>query len=156
MKLTSSATDILSLCFRMILGVIFFYAGLIKILDPQGFALAVYNYHILPGFLVNPVAVILPWIEVIAGAGFILGILVPGASLIVSGLLAVFLGALVATLVRGLDISCGCFNTSEEADPITWMYLLRDMALLGLAVFVFFYDRGRFGIVNMMRKRYPS
>jgi putative oxidoreductase len=156
MKRNSSATDMLSLCLRMILGVIFFYAGIIKILDPQGFALAVYNYHILPGFLINPVAVILPWVEVIAGAALILGILVPGAALIVSGLLAVFLCALAAALVRGLDISCGCFNTSEDADPITWMYLLRDMALLGSTVFVFLYDQGRYGVVKIIRKKDPS
>ena len=153
MKINSSAANTLLVCFRMILGVIFFYAGIIKIYDPQGFALAVYNYHILPGFLINPVAVILPWVEVIAGAALILGIMVQGSSLIVSGLLVIFLCAIGAALVRGLDISCGCFNTSEEADPITWIYLLRDMALLGLAVFVFLYDQGRYGIVKIVRER---
>jgi len=156
MKINSSAANTLLVCFRMILGVIFFYAGIIKIYDPQGFALAVYNYHILPGFLINPVAVILPWVEVIAGAALILGIMVQGSSLIVSGLLVIFLCAIGAALVRGLDISCGCFNTSEGADPVTWIYLLRDMALLGLSVCVFLYDQGCYGIVKIFRERDQS
>lgn len=42
------ASPYLSLLFRWCLGVIFVYAGLVKIADPLGFALALYNYHILP------------------------------------------------------------------------------------------------------------
>jgi len=153
MKKSSSAADLLSLCFRMILGVIFFYAGSIKVLDPQGFALAVYNYHILPEFLINTVAVILPWIEVFAGAALILGLLVPGASLIVSGLLLIFFCALAVSLARGLDISCGCFSTLQDSNPITWMYLFRDGFLLAMAWFVFTYDSGRYGLVKIIREK---
>ncbi|HPJ93614.1 MAG TPA: MauE/DoxX family redox-associated membrane protein [Deltaproteobacteria bacterium] len=151
MKRTTSRAEKISLCFRMILGIIFLYAGLIKVLDPQGFALVVYNYHILPGFLINLAALILPLIEVIVGAALILGVLVPGASLIVSSLLIVFLCAIAAALIRGLDVSCGCFNTSQEADPLTWMYLVRDTVLLAMACFVFTYDQGHYGVVNLIR-----
>jgi hypothetical protein len=58
--------DWLHLLLRILLGVIFIYAGCIKLFDPGAFAQAVYNYKILPLFMVNPVAVILPWIEVIS------------------------------------------------------------------------------------------
>ena len=153
MKRKSSAAEKLSLCFRMIVGAIFFYAGLIKVMDPQGFALVVYNYHILPGFLINLAALILPWIEVIAGAALILGILVPGASLTVSSLLIVFLCVIAAALIRGLDVSCGCFNTSQDADPLTWMYLIRDIVLLAMAWFVFTYDQGRYGALNLIGEK---
>lgn len=153
MMRTPIACDTLSLCFRMILGAVFFYAGIIKVYDPQGFALAVYNYHILPGWMINTVAVILPWIEIFASAALILGILIPGASFMVSGLLFVFFSALALSLARGLDITCGCFNTSKDADPITWMYLIRDVFMLAMAWFVFTYDQGRYGIVKIIRKR---
>ena len=153
MKRTSSTAEKISLCFRMILGIIFFYAGLIKVMDPQGFALVVYNYHILPGFLINLTALILPWIEVIVGAALILGILVPGASLIVSSLLIVFLCAIAAALIRGLDVSCGCFNTSQDADPLTWMYLVRDTVLLAMAWFVFTYDQEHYGVANLIGEK---
>lgn len=152
MRIPISA-DILALCFRMVVGAVFFYAGIMKVFDPQGFALAVYNYHILPGWMINTVAVILPWVEVLAGAALILGILIPGASLMASSLLFVFFAALAFSLARGLDISCGCFNTSVDADPITWMYLIRDIVLLAMAGFVFAYDQGRYGIVNIIRKK---
>jgi uncharacterized membrane protein YphA (DoxX/SURF4 family) len=132
----------LSLVFRLGLGVMFLYTGSVHFLDPQGFAEAVSNYRILPAMLVNPFSAALPVIEMIAGAAFVLGISVPGASLIVAGLLFLFALALAMALFQGLDISCGCFTTSREAQRISWVYLVRDAGLLALAVFVFRFDTG--------------
>lgn len=152
MKINSAAADILSLCFRGILGCIFVYAGIIKILDPNGFALAVYNYHILPGCMINIVAVILPWVEVVTGSALLLGVMVSGASFVISFLLLIFFLALAVSLARGLDISCGCFSTSADADPITWMYLFRDVFLFAMACFVFTCDKGHCGLAAIVRK----
>lgn len=131
---------------RMALGIMFIYAGLTKILAPAGFALAVYNYHILPAQLVNVTAIVLPWVEVVAGACLVLGLWIPGGALIVSGLLLVFTVALGFNLARGLDIACGCFSSSPAAEKITWWYLLRDGSLLVAALGVLFYDKGFFAL----------
>ena len=48
------------LLFRVVLGVTFIYASLDKIAHPDQFARIVYNYKILPGFLINIFAVTLP------------------------------------------------------------------------------------------------
>jgi len=151
--MNQNTLDILSFSFRVILGVIFLYAGIVKILDPGGFAQSIYNYQILPGRLINAVAIVLPWVEVLAGAGLVAGILIPGASLIVTGLLFVFFCALGISLMRGLDISCGCFSTLDKADPVTWMYLFRDGVLIGMGCFVFFFDQGCCSLGNLLRKR---
>jgi uncharacterized membrane protein YphA (DoxX/SURF4 family) len=80
MKNLSRIIPYASLASRIILGGIFIYAGVIKILDPAGFARDVSNYRMLPDLLVNPFAVVLPWIEVLAGLSLLLGIWVPAAS----------------------------------------------------------------------------
>jgi putative oxidoreductase len=131
-----------ALAFRVVLGCMFLYTGVIHTLDPKGFADAVSNYRILPAVLVNPFAVVLPFIEMMTGAALILGILIPGSSLIIAGLLGVFALALGIALFKGLDISCGCFTTSREARSISWIYLVRDLALLAMAGFVFCFDAG--------------
>ena len=125
------------------MGAMFIYAGIPKIADPAGFSLAVYNYHILPPWLVNLTAIILPWVEVIAGTCLVLGLWIPGGALIISGLLFVFFIALGFNLSRGLDIACGCFSTSPGMERITWWYLLRDGSLFIAALAVFFSDRGK-------------
>lgn len=129
------------LVFRLFLGGVFLYSGATKIIDPGGFALSVYHYQLLPDVLVNPMAIILPWVEVVCGAALILRWWVGGASLVVTGLLLVFLTALVITLVRGLDISCGCFSSTGEG-KISWWYLLRDFSLFAMGVLILlFHDR---------------
>ncbi|MGA8240229.1 MAG: MauE/DoxX family redox-associated membrane protein [Desulfobacterales bacterium] len=42
------------LALRLLLGTVFLYASYDKILHPQAFAQAVYNYQILPDMAVNP------------------------------------------------------------------------------------------------------
>jgi uncharacterized membrane protein YphA (DoxX/SURF4 family) len=127
---------------RIVLGGIFIYSGTVKILDPSGFAQAVSNYRIIPDWLVNPFALVLPWIETVAGISMILGIWIPGGSLVIGSLLLVFTIALSAALIRGLDISCGCFSTTQEGQTITWSYLVRDIILFIMTGFVFLRDTG--------------
>ena len=137
-----SNSSLVACAFRALLGCMFLYTGVIHALDPMGFAEAVANYRILPEVLVNPFAVVLPFVEVITGIALILGILIPGSSLIIAGLLFVFALALGVALFKGLDISCGCFTTSKETQSISWIYLVWDLGLLAMAVFVFSFDTG--------------
>ena len=60
---------------RLILGGIFIYAAMDKIAHPDQFAEIVYNYKLLPGALVNLMAIVLPWVEILAGV-FLVGVAV--------------------------------------------------------------------------------
>jgi len=143
----------LALLFRVCLGVIFVYAGLVKIVDPLGFAHALYNYHILPPWMINPLAICLPWIEVLAGASLLVGIMISGGALVVSGMLAVFAVAIVVGLIRGLGIACGCFSTSASAEPITWLAVVRDLLLLGMGIHILFFDQGYASLLRLIQTR---
>lgn len=101
----------LLLVLRIILALVFIYAGIEKISDPAGFSDAINNYKILPLFSVNFFTIILPWIELIAGVLLLFGIKVKENSFIISFLLSVFIIAIVISLFRGLNIECGCFGT---------------------------------------------
>jgi uncharacterized membrane protein YphA (DoxX/SURF4 family) len=129
---------ITALCFRLFLGIMFAYAAITKIQDPAGFAQAIANYRILPLWGVNGAAILLPWVELLAGACLISGLLLPGGSLLIAGLLLVFAVALGIDLWRGLDISCGCFGASSGT--VTWLYVLRDTLLAAMACIVWIFS----------------
>jgi len=129
-----------ALACRLILAIIFFYAGIEKIADPGEFAVAIYNYQLLPDIAVNALAVILPWLEIIIATCLVTGFYVRGAALISSALFLTFATALTINLLRGLDISCGCFGASSG--NINWFYLGRDLSILFISIFVMIYDRG--------------
>jgi uncharacterized membrane protein YphA (DoxX/SURF4 family) len=125
---------------RLTLAIIFFYAGIEKIINPGDFAVAIYNYQLLPDCAINLSAIFLPWLEVFIAASLVAGIYTRGAALISALLFLTFATALTINLVRGLDISCGCFGASSG--NISWLYLERDLSLFCLSVFVLIYDRG--------------
>jgi uncharacterized membrane protein YphA (DoxX/SURF4 family) len=124
---------------RMILGIVFIYASIDKILNPGQFAEIIHNYQILPDLLINPTAIILPWLELIMGAFLLIGIWLPGAVFLTNLLLAIFLGAMVFNLARGLDIHCGCFSTTvdlgDAAAPMVW-YVIRDGLFIVPGIFL--------------------
>lgn len=119
---------------RLLIGLIFIYAGYPKLLHPGEFARLVYGYRILHPELVNLIGIILPWVEVAAGAFLIIGILPQSSAAVVAGLLALFTGAGFLALVRGLDISCGCFFPLMAGHKLTWGLLARDAVLLAFAL----------------------
>jgi len=141
---------------RWYLGVLFIGACIHKISDPASFALDIATYDILPLAAINLVAITLPWIELFTGVMLIIGWRARSASLLVAAMMFVFLAALSIALSRGLDMSCGCFAAQgAEDDPISRMTLLRDVAWLSLALFVFSYDRGLAGLDRCIERRHP-
>ena len=128
-------TRFLSFVLRLVIGGIFLYAGVVKILEPAQFANDVANYRVPPAALVNFVAITLPWVETVAGILMVMGFWLPGSSLVITGLMGVFLAAIGQALVRRLDINCGCFGTIE-AGKIDALTLARDFALLFFAAWL--------------------
>lgn len=119
---------------RLLLGGIFIYTGLPKLMHPAEFARLVYGYRILHPSLVNLVGITLPWIEVIAGAFLVVGILPQSSAAVIAGLLGVFIAGGFLALARSLDIKCGCFFPFMGDHKLTWGLLVRDAALLVVAL----------------------
>lgn len=123
---------------RLILGVIFIIASADKIIHPAAFAQAIYNYQILPDYLINIVSIILPWLEILLGVFLLFGLWLPGTVTLTNALLLAFLSALVFNVARGLDVHCGCFSTSATGAPATAWYLVRDTAFLLMGGYLFY------------------
>jgi len=113
---------------RVIIGGIFMYASFYKILSPSAFAHQIYNYHLLPVWAINPVALTLPWLQLFCGLCLIFNRFTKGASLWILVMVFVFQVALASALVRGLNISCGCFKSGGS--KATWLTFARDFLLL--------------------------
>ncbi len=127
--------------FRLVLGGVFIWAGIIKISNPLGFAQDISNYQILPQSISFFLALFLPWIEVICGVFIITGLFLRSSSLFVCGLLGGFLILILITLIRGIDVECGCFGSLSS--HVDYKLLLTDCALLFFSLNIFFYRNSR-------------
>lgn len=126
---------IAALAARIVLAAVFVWAACVKIAHPDAFALAVSRYPILVGpfsFLVNPVAIVLPWVELASGLAVLL---TPprtraGAALLLAAMLLVFTLAITILLASGQTTSCGCFSVRADAASSNAWNIVRNLLLL--------------------------
>jgi len=133
--------DGLFLFLRIVLGCIFIYASFYKIESPGAFAHQIYNYKLLPPWAINPLAITLPWLQLFCGVALLFGWAKKAASFWILLMILVFQGAVASALIRGLNISCGCFKSGGA--PATWTTFGRDSLLLLLAAGNFLYSLKR-------------
>jgi len=114
---------------RLIVGGVFIYASLDKLQNPEAFALVIHHYRMVPYSMLHSFTMFLPLLELIAGVALVLGFRQRGAALICVLLNLMFIVAISSALSRGLDISCGCFNT-DGGHEVGLSLLLRDALLL--------------------------
>jgi len=121
---------------RWVLAAVFIYAGVVKLMDPSGFAGIIARYGLLPEALVPWAALGLPALEVLAGVG--LALEVKGSLSLLTVLLLLFAGVLWWGVLAGLDIDCGCFSTSElaEHDALRGS-LYRDLIMLAATAYLY-------------------
>ena len=147
---------VLALAARLYLGTIFLLACWHKLVEPESFALDIATYQILPLALINPMAIVLPWVELLAGIMMLVGFRTRAAALLIAGMMAMFLVAISLALAKGLEMSCGCFASQGAAeDPISWRTIVRDSGWLLLALYVLLLDRRPVGLDRLWLKEKP-
>lgn len=124
----------------VIIGLVFFVAGMLKLMDPTGTSLIVTEYlkflHL--GFAVPAAKVLgtaLALVETLAGCALISGVARSLVSVVTFCLLGVFTLLTVALVIFNPAMDCGCFG---EAIHLTHVQsLVKNLVLLALAAFAF-------------------
>jgi len=148
----------LCLLARIYLGLVFIIASWHKIINPGIFALDVATYQLLPLWIINGFALVLPWVELLAGTMLILGLRTQAAALLVSLMMLSFMIALLWALRLELDMSCGCFASQAAVtdDPISWLTVGRDFFWFALALYVLTFDKRPLNIHRIFLHRKVS
>lgn len=133
----------IEIAFRWILGITFIYASYYKIISPIDFAKIIYGYNLFPEVLINPIAIILPFLELISGLSLILGIYPRSAALIINGLLMAFIFILAVNIMRGYEFDCGCFSANKTGSPK--LMIARDVIYLIMGIQIFLFNGARRG-----------
>ncbi|MEY4313897.1 MAG: DoxX family membrane protein [Actinobacteria bacterium] len=139
----------LTLICRLVLGGVLIAAGVLKIGNLQKSAMAVRAYELLPISLANFLGYSLPWVELGIGLLLVTGALVRFAGLVGAVTMLAFIIAISQAWARGLSIDCGCFGGGGTIDPSQTKYLseiIRDIGLMALGIYLYFYPKGRFAI----------
>jgi uncharacterized membrane protein YphA (DoxX/SURF4 family) len=133
--MSPKVVGIIVLALRIVLGAIFVVAGASKVGHADMFAAQIAGFRILPQALIAPLALGLPFLEIMLGGYLILGLFTRASAWVAVGLLAAFDLAIASAVVRGMSVSCGCFGPND-ATVTTWAEVARDAVFVVLAVIV--------------------
>lgn len=139
-RLSIKKNSWIELAARWILGLTFIYASYHKIISPADFANIVYGYDLFPAIFIDLIAIVIPFLELIAGFALIIGIYPRSAAIIINGLLLAFIIVLTINLIRDHAFDCGCFSNAQSGYTSSpRVTLLRDVIyfIFGLQIVLF-------------------
>ncbi len=137
---------------RLLLAAVFGAAGWSKVFDLAASGRAVNAYQLMPFATAKVVGAALPMIELLLAALLLAGLATRLAAAVAGGLLVVYIAGIASVWARGLSIDCGCFGGGGQlaagAHPNYFWDTVRDVALLAVAVYLFYAPRTAWSIDN--------
>lgn len=126
---------------RMLIGLIFFYSGYTKLMEPaENFQGAIAAYEIIPYALVPLIARVVPWIELIFGIFVLTGYLTRISSLVLAGMSVSFVVLILATQIMTgtVPADCGCFGEGSFFHLSPWQVFALDVlnSFIGFKLFL--------------------
>ena len=120
---------------RLVIGAIFIVAGVSKVGHAAEFAAQIAGFQILPQAVIAPMALVLPFVEILLGGYLIAGLYARAAGWVAVVMLGAFDAAIASAVVRGMTVSCGCFGPNDQT-VTTWAEVARDAVFVLIALVI--------------------
>ncbi len=141
---------------RMLLGAVFIFSGYVKTVDPWGSSIKMAEYfeamHLdMLHFLSFPLANLFSILELLVGYLLLFNIQQKWASRMAFFFMLFFTPLTFWSAVTQKVTDCGCFGDAVKLTD--WETFYKNIVLLAIAVFVFFYARKFPSLINLKKQR---
>jgi uncharacterized membrane protein YphA (DoxX/SURF4 family) len=133
---------------RLILGVLLLVTGALKAGHAPALASAIAGFRLLPGEIVAPMALVLPYFELLLGLYLVIGLFTRIVAWISVVQFVLYAAAIASAAIRGIPANCGCFGPNDQATA-DWPHVAFDIAL---ALIAFVIARFAPGILALDRR----
>ncbi len=120
---------------RVALGALLLFAGAFKVAHPETLAAAIAGFRLLPQVAIVPVAVALPYVELVLGAYLVLGLFTRVAGSLACIAFLIYAAAIASAVLRHIPANCGCFGPNDRATA-DWPHVVLDLFLAGVAALI--------------------
>jgi uncharacterized membrane protein YphA (DoxX/SURF4 family) len=120
---------------RLLTGGTLLVAGVLKVGHAADLAASIAGFALLPAAVVGPLALALPFIEILMGAYLVAGLFTRATAVVVAGQFALYAGAVASAVIRHLPANCGCFGPGDAA-VADWPHVAFDALLAAAAIFI--------------------
>jgi uncharacterized membrane protein YphA (DoxX/SURF4 family) len=139
------------LVLRLALGATLIAAGAAKIPHPEQLAAAIAGFRLLAPSVTAPLAIALPYFEVLVGLYLVIGLFTQIAAWVACAQFVAYAGAIASAVLRGIPASCGCFGPADTATA-DWPHVGIDLGLALVAGVIAAYAPGALAVDRRLRK----
>lgn len=144
--------DRVVLLLRIALGLVFLAAGGLKVGHADVFASEIAGFQLLPHALIAPLALLLPFLELMVGVYLVLGLFTRFAAWFAAAEMALFAAAIASAVVRGISTSCGCFGPNDRSTT-SWPEVGRDAGFTLMALVIAWWAPGALALDRRMEPK---
>jgi uncharacterized membrane protein YphA (DoxX/SURF4 family) len=135
---------------RVVVGAILVAAGALKVGQAAALAAAIAGFRLLPATIVGPLAVGLPYFELLVGAYLVIGLFTRVAAGVATLQFVLYAAAIASAVVRHIPANCGCFGPGDSAVS-DWPHVAFDGCLAIASAFVAFGAPGALALDRKLR-----
>jgi len=136
---------------RVLLGGLLIAAGALKVGHSAELASNIAGFRLLPPDVIGPLAVALPYVELLLGGYLIAGLFTKVVAVIAVVQFLAYAGAIGSAVLRHIPVSCGCFGPNDSA-AADWPHVAFDLVLALSAVFVAYAAPGALAVDRKLRR----
>ncbi len=145
---------VLMIVCRLYLAYTFILSGWDKATHLSSFLIIVKAYEILPVWMANIFGSVLPYVEIIVGVYFLIGLLTRWAAVVNALMMVSFMIATVVNILRGTDLeNCGCTDLTSMTEGFGWHTFYRQVWYMIPIVLVFFGRHTLLSLDGVLKKR---
>ena len=147
---TKGAVDALVFAFRLVIGALLMVAGALKVGHAAALAAAIAGFRLLPAAAVGPLALGLPFFELMLGFYLVAGMFTRVAATIACAQFLAYAAVVASAVVRGIHADCGCFGPGDVA-VADWPHAGFDLVLAVVSAFIAFRAPGALAVDRRFR-----
>lgn len=136
---------------RIALGALLVLTGVLKAGHATDLAAAIAGFRLLPAGVVAPLALVLPWFEILLGGYLLAGLFTRVAGWVAAAAFASYAGAIASAVLRHIPANCGCFGPNDRA-VADWPHVAFDLALALVALFIALGAPGAFALDRRLNR----
>jgi uncharacterized membrane protein YphA (DoxX/SURF4 family) len=136
---------------RVLLGGLLLVTGALKVGHAPDLAAAIAGFRLLPSAAIGPLALALPYFELLLGAYLVAGLFTRVAGIVAAVQFSIYGGAIASAVLRHIPANCGCFGPNDAA-VADWPHVAFDLALAAAGFFIAYAAPGVFALDRSMQK----
>ncbi|HEY1974936.1 MAG TPA: MauE/DoxX family redox-associated membrane protein [Candidatus Baltobacteraceae bacterium] len=136
---------------RILVGGLLLATGILKVGHPAELAAAIAGFRLLGAGAIGPMALALPYVELLLGIYLIVGLFTRIVAIVCAAQFAVYAAAIGSAVVRHIPAACGCFGPGDAA-VADWPHVAFDLVLAFASAFIAYAAPGALSVDRRLVK----